>query len=888
MGTIVLESKLNIPPRPQGMVPRPRLRNAIEQEITHSKLTLISAPAGSGKTTLLADWARASSLPVAWLSITGEEVDVEHFLRYLLAAWEKAQPGVAESPLGVLLETQRPDIKAVLAAFINAANQAAAPMVFVLDDYHLIEEDSIHEAMIFLLDHSPANLHFVIASRNDPQLRLARHRARGQLLEIRAGDLSFTREETAEFINRSIGVALQPDEVEALHAGTEGWAAGLQLAMLALRQRQSGPGDMPVVHGRQRFIADYLREDIFDQLPVEMQSFLLKTSLLERLCGDLCDTVTGGKNGQAMLDKIERENLFITPLDDERTWFSSHPLFADFLRGELERRHSSEVPEIHRRAASWYEANDYPDAAFRHALAGGQPEQVIKIIDKYYQAKLNGGELKVVEHWIDSIPADWYAAYPVLGLMRAGLLAYNGAYEACVRLVDEVEQRLAPGESEGKRWQLAWVMAFRCFIACSQYDLERAETYAERALRAMPDDEPGFRPGVYGALGDVYRHHGRWEEARECYLTALQFTYSPSVRLHSAHAYGALADLELRQGRLKNAAGYWRKALVAIQERENWGRLPLPVTGWVYIRTGELLYEWNQLGNAWDHVSRGFIRAELGGDVRALFAGYLIAARIKLAEGEPDAAAEYLEKVRNLSEQVQIPEWVSKFERFQLELWLAQDRLGAAVNWSNERLRSPALIEQTERAAVQLTIARVLILKGGARSLEEASGLLTHLLETAEAQGQSGVYIEALALRSLLEWKRGFEPAAMVSLEHALRAAEPEGYVRLFVDLGLPMVRLLQEARRREVMTDYVEMLLAACEADQMSPSHPALAEPLTSREQEILELVAAGLTNQEIAARLVISPETVKKHTGNIYGKLGVNNRTEAAARARELDLLG
>jgi LuxR family maltose regulon positive regulatory protein len=357
----------------------------------------------------------------------------------------------------------------------------------------------------------------------------------------------------------------------------------------------------------------------------------------------------------------------------------------------------------------------------------------------------------------------------------------------------------------------------------------------------------------------------------------------------SAHVFGALADLALRQGRLRDADGNWRKALAVIQEQENWGRLELPVVGWVYIRLGELLYDWNELTEAWDHLSRGLERAELGGDVRALIAGYLIAGRVKLTKGDIEAAAEYLERARPLVEKASFPDWTSRFERFQLEVWLKQDRLRAAVDWADAMLRSDALEARPDSEGAQLAIARALIVKGDRPSLERALVLVKGLLQTAQAEGRLGVTIEALALLALADWKRGERAGAMTWLERALRLAEPEGFLRLFVDFGLPMARLLQEARSRAVMPDYVARLLEAFNVDLSIPTvvEGTLPEPLTHREQEILELVAAGLTNQEIADKLVISPETVKKHTGTIYSKLGVSNRTEAAARARELDLL-
>jgi LuxR family transcriptional regulator, maltose regulon positive regulatory protein len=888
MDTFLLATKLRIPPQSPHSVQRTRLIDALEGGIPHYKLILISAPAGYGKTTLLAQWARSCHFSTAWLSISEEDNDIERFLRYVLTAWEQVQPGVWESKLGLLLGSQSPNQEAVLSAFINIANDIPEPIVFVLDDYHLIEDTAIHETLTFLLDHLPPTLHFVLAGRAEPPLPLARYRARHELLEFRAEDLQFLVEETADFLNEAMGLDVPHDEVVKLQAQLEGWIAGLQLVALS-RQRRLAGADKLVVSGRHRFIADYLSEDVLAPLTTGMRQFLLQTSTLDRLCGSLCEAVTGRDGGQDMLETLERENLFLVSLDDSREWFRYHRLFADFLSEELKRRHPDEVADLHRRAARWYLAHDLPEQAMPHAVEGSDMELAVQILDGYCNAKLSSGEIQVVRRWVDSLPAEWYAASPVLGIAQAGLLAFTGAFEACMRCLDEVEQRLTPAESEVTRWGLARVTAVRCLMACVQNDLTQAETYADRALHELPEEDLNWRPGVYGALGDAYRQNGRWEAANECYLKALAVTNSPGLRFMSAHVYGALADLALRQGHLREAAAYWKKALAAIHERENWGRLELPAIGWVYIRMGELFYEWNELAEAWDHLSLGLERTELGGDVRALIAGYLLAGRMKLTEGNADEAAEYVERARTLVENAQFPDWISRFEQFQLELWLAQDRLRAAVDWADEMLRSNALEGRPESEFAQLAMARVLIVKGDAPSVERALALLKRLLQAAEAEGRTGVTIEALALQALGNWRRGERAGAMTALERALRLAEPEGHVRLFADFGLPMARLLQEARSRAVMLPYVETLLAACGADLASPAHSdaALPEPLSVREQEVLQLIAAGLTNLEIADKLVISPETVKKHTGSIFGKLGVSNRTEAAARARELDLL-
>ncbi|MCD6030782.1 MAG: ATP-dependent transcriptional regulator [Thermomicrobiales bacterium] len=882
-----LTTKIQVPPQTHRVVRRARLVDALEREIPDRKLVLISAPAGYGKTTLLAQWAHTSALRIAWLSLGEEDNDPDRFFRYLLAAWETVHPDIRDSPLGLLLGAQEPDRDAVLAAFINVANDLTDHTVFVLDDAHLIEDASIHEALIFLLDHLPSTLHFVLAGRDELPLPLARYRAHHVLLELRADDLQFRVDETATFLNSLMGLDLPQDAIVSLHAQLEGWIAGLQLVSLTLHRESEG--NPLVVSGRHRFIADYLSEDVLAHLSDETRRFLMQTSILDRLSGSLCDAVTGTSGGQEMLESLERENLFLVPLDDSREWFRYHRLFADFLRAELHRSHPDQVRDLHRRAARWYLTHDLPDEAFPHAVAGDDLDLGVRIFDRYANAKLQGGEYAVLRRWLDALPAAWYAAYPVFDLARAGLLAFSGAVDACMRCVDDVEQKLAHVDGESARRQLAKVTAIRCAIACMQNDLTQAKAYADRALRDLPEDDLGFRPLIYGALGDSYRQHGLWAEAKACYLEATGFSDAPVFRVESAHMFGALADLELRQGHLRNAAGYWSKALVAIQDRENWGRLPLPVIGWVYLRVGELQYERNELPEAWDHLSRGLERAELGGDVRALIAGSVIAGRLKLTEGDVEAATGYLERARSLLTEAPFPDWTIHFERYQVDLWLVQDRLRSAVAWAEEMLTAGALEARPESEVAQLALARVLIIKADAPARDRALALLARLLQAAEAEGRAGIQIEALVLRALAHWQGGDRPGAMISLERALRLAEPEGYVRLFADLGRPMSRLLQEARSRDVMPDYAARLLAACGADLAPAGVGAgvLPEPLSTREREVLELIAAGLTNREIAETLSISPETVKKHTGSIYGKLGVRSRTEAAVKARNLDVL-
>jgi LuxR family maltose regulon positive regulatory protein len=681
---------------------------------------------------------------------------------------------------------------------------------------------------------------------------------------------------------------LTQEQVVTLQGQLEGWVTGLQLVALTLK-RGLTEVDQLMVNGRHRFIADYLSQEIVAQLSDEHQQFLLQTSILERLCPDLCQAVTGIENAQNILTQLERENLFLIPLDDRREWFRYHHLFGDFLRAELQKRRPDIITVLHQRAARWYLAHDWSELAFHHAVAGEDAALAVQVLERYVQPMLMGGEFKRLQQWLAALPSAWHADYPTIDLFQTGFLLFTGQLDASIRCLDSVEQRLDSTERDDRRTQLARVSAIRCSIACFQDDLARAETFADQAFQNLSDQEHFFRGIIYGSLGDTYRRNHRWREAKNCYLEMLDFIHAPAFRLQSAHVFGALADLYLRQGHLQDAASYWHKALAVIQERQYWGRLPLPLTGWVYIRLAELLYEWNQLSEAGEHLSPGLDRAELGGDVRAMIAGYLVAGRLKLTEGDTEAAAAYLEQARPLVAEAHFAHWFGRFERLQLEVWLAQDKLRTAVIWADDLLREEMEAERPNNLVMQLALARLLIVKSDNASLTEALSMLRQLLPVISDEGRMGLQIEALALQALAHGKRGDMSSAMTQLEQALRLAEPEGYLRSFADLGLPMARLLQEARSRDVMPMYIDQLLAAFDPTLSAKTStlPKLPEPLTEREEEILPLLAAGLTNPEIAEKLVISAGTVKKHASNIYGKLGVSSRTEAAARARELHLL-
>jgi LuxR family transcriptional regulator, maltose regulon positive regulatory protein len=802
----------------------------------------------------------------------------------LIAAWAEVQPDVMESSLGLLLGTWLPDMQKVLAAFLNAASDAPEHTVIVLDDYHLIEEPGVHQAMSFLLDNLPAQFHFVLAARGEAPLPLARYRARNEMLEIQTHDLQFMVGESEHLLNRIMQLDLPENEVSHLQAEVEGWAAGLYLVALAL-QRRDGTETEIAVSGRLGFIADYLKEDVMTGVPRYLRDFLYKTSILESLSAPLCNSVTGRDDSQEILETLARQNLFLTELDLQREWFRYHQLFADVLHAELERLYPEDIARLHQRASGWYLEHDLPDRAFQHAVMAQDRDAVTGIVDRHAYVKILSGDVATVERWMALIPAVWFTNAPSLSLVKAGIFLFNGQFDSCSRMIDDAERRLIEQGDEDRRAQLARVSALRCYMACFTNDLEQAESYAEHALQDLARDDLTFRAGIHGALGDTYRRNGYWVQAKQSYQRTLDFSHAPVFRFEAAHVYGALADLELRQGFLRNAASCWRKAIEACRDPENWGKVPLPVIGWVHVRMAEVLYEWNQLNDSRKHLSYGLRHAEAGKDVRAMMAGYVLSARLHMVDGEIQTASDYLDRARPLLDEALVQDWVSRFDRCQLELWLAQDRLRAAVHWSDRVL----LGQLSENDESLLAIARVLIVRGDVSSMDRALTLLRQMQRSSEAEGRNGITVEVLALMSIGDWKRGDLPSAIAALQHALRLAEPEGYIRLFADLGLPMARLLQEAYSRDIDPEYVEQLLAASGTGLPSdtPGAGLLPDPLTSREQEVLELLASGLSNQEIAGKLFISHQTVKKHASNIYGKLGVGRRTEAVARARQLEML-
>ncbi len=945
----LLSTKLHVPQTRPNLVPRHRLTERLNDALCAGcKLALVSAPAGFGKTTLLSEWIATphGQRAVAWLSLDESDNDPVRFWTYVVTALETIQPGLGARPLALLQSPQplptmsapRGEvewIESALTLLINALTGLSTEFVVVLDDYHIIKAQPIHDAVAFLLDHLPSQMRLVIASRADPPLPLARLRTRGQLIELRAADLRFTPDEAAAFLNRVMGLGLSAEDVAALETRTEGWIAGLHLAALSLQGSDARhvPDFIAEFTGSHRYVLDYLIEEVLHRQPESIQAFLLQTSILDRLCGPLCDAVVYGGDypmrnplnpeSQAMLERLEQANLFIVPLDHDRIWYRYHHLFAEFLRNRLRQAPplsptftggiKGGAPELHRRAAEWYEHKGLINEAVSHALAALDFERAARLIEQVAQTVLMRGEVTTLQSWLEAMPAQWVRSRPKLCIIHACALAIAGQLDAVEPLLQDAERdiRSEPDMPVTEREDLfGQIAAIRAILATYQSDVPRAIDLARQALDRLPDDNSFLRDISAWILrfacffgGDVAAISRAFSEN----IDISQAVGNTLVALLSIHAFGYL---QMMQGRLRQADEIYRRGLQLVAGQSG---PPSPVASLVYLGLGELLRERNDLDAAARYLAEGVELGKQLGNAEIFIDGYIALAKVKQAQGDADGALAVIQETEQLVRgEPSLWTW-AELEARRARLWIAQSNLAAAEQWAASRGRAldavpkvPNLMDFFEQEIEQATLARLLIAQ---RRLDEATRLLDELLQATIAIGWTGSTIEVMTLQALALQAQGKTTQAMTTLEQALALTEPEGYVRIFVDEGEPMRLLiadlgLQIKRRVRGARDetsarllaYVGRLLAAFPA----PSTPALprsetrnlqskilVEPLSERELEVLQLVADGASNQEIAQELVIAVSTVKTHIKNICGKLDVRGRTQATTRARELGLL-
>jgi len=919
----LLATKLYIPPQRPNLVLRPRLMARLEDALRlRHRLTLVSAKAGSGKTTLVSEWMHLQKRPATWLSLDANDNDPRRFFGYLVAALRQLDIRLGQATLDQMEAPGLPQAEAQVAELINEVAASSFPFLLVLDDYHLIHNEWIHQAVGFLVEHQPPEMQLVLITRVDPPLPLARLRGRGQVTEIRDHDLRFTVEEVTQFLNDVMDLDLPVEALSTLEGRTEGWIAGLQMVAISMQGRRQD-GDLvafvEAFGGTNRYILDYLLEEVLSQQAPAIQDFLIETSLLGRMCGDLCDAVRfglteshgdlveagvrhsqdGTRDSQAILDQLERANLFVMPLDDERRWYRYHHLFADLLNSTLgELRSAVEIRELHRRASRWHQGEGSLEEAMIHAMAAQDFERAASMIDENVVSMLSRSEAPVLLGWIEKLPDQIVRGRPWLDIYRAYTLALSGRPDEAEPLLEDVEKRIDPDTPRVAEY-MGYIAAIRSYTANLWGDTDRVIEMADLAEDYLPEEHLIARGMANYALAVTYFAGDDMDSTIEASLKMLEIGKKLDRLLMAVTALCDLASAKKVQGQLRQSQEYYDRARRWLVDRNG---LDSRVRCVYEVGWADSLLQWNQLDAAYEHAVTGIEYCLRFGAPSEMTWGYVTLMRVLLAWGDIEGALDALYD----AEQVLQAHRVRQALRVELEtkrvaLWLAVGDIDTASRWA------ACCNGGSERE--QIAQARLSLAEGRA---SDAQHLLERQRALAEAGGRNGRLIEILGLQALALEAQDRPEEASAALFQAISLGRPEGYVRVFLDLGWPLCELLGRSTTRvtaartpgaaitPVVGDYVHKLLdsfqrereaqrsRAAEAVSLLPSlAEALMDPLTERELEVLQLLAEGLSNKEMAAKLIVAPSTVKQHLKNIYGKLDVHSRTQAVMRGRELALL-
>jgi LuxR family maltose regulon positive regulatory protein len=905
----LVATKFHLPP--PGRVPRPRLLERLAQGMGRG-LTVVCTPAGFGKTTLLGDWARRSRRAAAWLSLDAGDNDPARFWRYVVAALERVRPGTRAPVLALLRGLQQPPLEATVTAVINGLTTLPSgdQVALILDDYHRIEAPAVHDSVMFLVDRLPPGLRLVLASRADPPLSLARWRAGGQLAELRAADLRFTLAETAAFLQEATGLELPPESVAVLQDRTEGWAAGVQLAALALEGHPDPGGFVAAFAGSNRYVLDYLTEEVLARQPEEAVLFMLETSVLDRLCGPLCDAITGRTDGQALLEALERANLFVVPLDEVRRWWRYHHLFASLLRDRLAHEQPARVPELHRAAAAWHEEHGFADEAVRHALAAGEADWAARLVERYVEGLLRFSEGGTLRRWLSALPAASIRARARLCLAQAITAMISGRLEAAEPLLANAKRAFAATGDEphdpsiGRAMSvLANVPASIAFLEAElarlRGDAARAVRCDQQALAHLGKDDWLLRSQVAWNLAVADWLRGRLKQAEHALADVVAKRRATGESYLTVRASCDLGQVQRAQGRLGAALRTYQQGLADASEAGH----RLPPAGMAHVGLAEVLYERDELAAAHEHATQGVTLSRPLAFAQPLATGLAMLARIRQVQGDTAGALDAIGQAQRVGLSPQVTPLLNPVPAWQARLMLARGEVAPAARWASERELGADDEPNYPREREYLVLVRVLLAE---HTYDRALRLLDRLHAQAANQQRTDSLIELSVLRTLALAASGDQPAALASLAEALILAAPAGYVRVFADEGAPMARLLGRLAAAQrtgpaalagaIPVDYLDRLALAFRPGRARPSprpiRPAAAvagaaEPLSARELEVLGLLAAGKSNQQIADELVVVRDTVKKHVGHILGKLGAANRTQAVARARALGLL-
>jgi len=883
----LLETKFHIPARRTGDVPRPQLLEILQTGLSENrKMTLVSAPAGYGKTTLITDWIH--SLPddyrLAWLSLDAGDNETTRFVGYWISTFRHIDQTLGQDAESMLGMAQILSPTAIMDVLINELVGLEIPMVIVLDDYHVITNPALHESLDYFIEHQPAHVHLVMTTREDPPLPLARMRTRRQMTEIRAHHLRFTLEEARRFFSQSMNLDLETESVNTLEERTEGWAAGLQLAAVALQNLPNPQGFIQTFRGSHRYILDYLAEEVLRQQDEEIRSFLLQTATLEKFNAPLCNAISGRSDSQNLLARLEQANLFLIPLDNERIWYRYHHLFAEYLRTGLTK---SEQTLIQEKASHWYEENDLVFEAVKYAFLSENLELAANVIERVLQnvSAWSGGEITTLVGWVDSLPSHLLRSRPTLSLHASRAWYLAGRIELSEKYLDQAEQSLRVLQTSdlqtGKL--LAISAVYRASIAALRGDLESAIERATYALNQLPEDELLARARAVESLGLACELSGNLAKASRSYIQASDIAHTTGLSFMMVISRCEAALVQIIQGRLHLATQTVQQAIQLAEGRQ------FPPLGFALFVLAEIAWERNELSAAEQYLKDGMELSRQGVLIDDLRLELMSLARLKKSTGSLAAAMSAIEQANSICQSIEIPRLILLSSAHLVRIQLASGMLDKANQWAKQYqdLRNSPQVEYI-REYEDLTLARVYLANG---EHDQALEILAPLFEQADAAGRIRTCIEATILLSLIARAQKKTALAQEWLVKALTLAEPEGFLRLFLDEGSPIAELLPKVR--PVAPRFVDQLLEVFSNQTLDMKHkvlhPAnnkLISPLSEQELRVLKLIIAGKSNQEIAGELVISIGTAKWHVHNVLQKLGVSNRPQAIATARELGI--
>jgi LuxR family maltose regulon positive regulatory protein len=891
MSSPLLATKLYIPPLKSGIVSRPRLIDWLNEGLVKNcKLALISASAGFGKTTLISEWITTCGREVGWLSLDEGDSEPERFISYLIAALQTVKSGIGVGLMAALQSAESLNTEALLSALLNEITTIPDDFILILDDYHLIDSPVVDQSLAFLVEHQPSQMHMVISTREDPSLPLARLRARGQMIELRASDLRFTPAEASEFLNQVMGLTLSVEDIASLETRTEGWIAGLQLAAISMHGQKDASGFIQAFTGSHRYILDYLLEEVLQRQPTEVQNFLLRTSILERMCGPLCDAVMGNPNssGQETLTYLERANLFIVSLDDERYWYRYHHLFGDLLRKRLKQNFTSEgINNLQIHASEWFETNGLILEAFKHAVAANDVDRANRLMEDKKMPLHLPGVPTIILNWLESLPTNVLNANPALWWKQAAMMLSNYQTIGVEEKLQAAEAALAlkiPPNTKMDEWSrnlVGKIAVARAELAATLYHSETSLRYAYRALENLHPDNTTYRSSAIQHIGFAHYIQGDRDAADQAYHKALSLAQKAGDNEGVLLAFTRLGQVHELRNQLHQAAEKYQHALQLI------GEDPIPFTTVVYLGLARIYYEWNDLDTAEKYGELSFQLARLCDQVvDRLILSQLFMSQIKLTRGDVAGAANFLKQAEQNTRQWEFAARVPSIAVQQVLIHLYQGNIDAAAQIS-------------QKINLPLLQARTLIAQGDPSA---ALAVLVPHRQNMEEKGWENNLLSTMVLQALALQLVGEKEPALQVLSEALTLAEPGGFIRHFVEQGEPMRLLIlgfrawienQSGVRIHPLRGYVDKLLVAFTTTQtvlVSPTknpQSELIEPLSQRELEVLQLICQGFSNQEICQRLYLALDTVKGHNRRIFEKLQVHRRTEAIAKARELHLI-